>query len=167
MNLSVRHADKAVVRIKPHAVLTEQLAIEIYWYRIENMEAVSFAVGRHASMLAARFGVSEKTIRDIFLLYYYRYPKYIPVIRIHSSLSSRSQQDSSLSDSRVSPCRNSGIVVAAGSIHPNPDLPSRCRIKQLPVQCWSTRPLLPSRATESQCACVAPGCRLPALHCSR
>ena len=57
------NADKS---IKPHAVLTKDLAIEIYRYRIENMEVVSFAVGRHASMLAARFGVSEKTIRDIW-----------------------------------------------------------------------------------------------------
>ena len=54
------------VRIKPRAILTRELAVEIYRYKIENMEAVASAVGRHASMLAGLYGVSEKTIRDIW-----------------------------------------------------------------------------------------------------
>lgn len=53
-------------RIKPRAVLTGEIARDVYRYKIENMEAVASAVGRHACMLAGMYGVSEKTIRDIW-----------------------------------------------------------------------------------------------------
>ena len=58
-------SETSIVRIKPHAVLTRECVIEIYRYKIENVEVVS-AVGRHACILAAKYGVSEKTIRDIW-----------------------------------------------------------------------------------------------------
>ena len=54
------------VRIKPRAVLTREIALDIYRYKIENGEAVASAVGRHACMLAGTYGVSEKTIRDVW-----------------------------------------------------------------------------------------------------
>ena len=54
------------VRIKPRAVLTRKIAVDIYRYKIENREAVDSAIGRHACMLAGTYGVSEKTIRDVW-----------------------------------------------------------------------------------------------------
>ena len=57
---------KEDARTKPRAILTREIARDIYRYKIENMEAVASAVGRHACMLAGMYGVSEKTIRDIW-----------------------------------------------------------------------------------------------------
>ncbi len=54
------------VRVKPRAVLTREIALNIFRYKIENVQAVESAVSWHASMLAGMYGVSEKTIRDIW-----------------------------------------------------------------------------------------------------
>ena len=54
------------VRIKTRAILTRDLAREIYQYKIVNMQAVASAIGRHACILAGKYGVSEKTIRDVW-----------------------------------------------------------------------------------------------------
>ncbi len=48
------------------AVLTREIVLDIFRYKIENVQAVESAVSRHASMLAGMYGVSEKTIRDIW-----------------------------------------------------------------------------------------------------
>ena len=54
------------IRNKPRAILTKELAREIYQYKLENMQVVASAVGRHACILASKYGVSEKTIRDVW-----------------------------------------------------------------------------------------------------
>ena len=53
-------------RTKPRAILTRELAVEIYRYKIENMDALASAVGQQASKMAGKYGVCEKTIRDIW-----------------------------------------------------------------------------------------------------